>query len=194
MRGNVRDGAARRSPDQRVAEAVEQQRHEGVPARDEYTPVEVEVGRDDRLEVIVARGAGHAIDRRAECGQVVVRAAHRSELDGTDLDNGREAQTNARLDIRRHVSDTFDVEGGSEVELLRESRWRQRPLTSTTYRVVNDSDLVPEVPPGVTDSWVYQHLGLAVTFTASYSSFAGDHSMADCYLYAINNPDAPMNG
>ncbi|MBD2839758.1 lipase family protein [Pseudomonas sp. JM0905a] len=67
-------------------------------------------------------------------------------------------------------------------------------LNVPTYRVVNDSDLVPEVPPGVTDSWIYQHLGLAVTFTASYSSFAGDHSMADCYLYAINNPDAPMNG
>lgn len=67
-------------------------------------------------------------------------------------------------------------------------------LPVPTYRVVNDSDLVPEVPPGVTDTWIYQHLGLAVTFTASYSSFAGDHSMADCYLYALDNPNAPMNG
>ncbi|GLZ86858.1 hypothetical protein Pres01_29090 [Metapseudomonas resinovorans] len=67
-------------------------------------------------------------------------------------------------------------------------------LNIPTYRVVNDSDLVPEVPPGVTDTWVYQHLGQAVTFTASYSSFAGDHSMADCYLYAIDNPNAPMKG
>lgn len=67
-------------------------------------------------------------------------------------------------------------------------------LNIPTYRVVNDSDLVPEVPPGVTNTWVYQHLGQAVTFTASYNSFAGDHSMADCYLYAIDNPNAPMNG
>ncbi|MNQ44351.1 Lipase (class 3) [compost metagenome] len=67
-------------------------------------------------------------------------------------------------------------------------------LAVPTYRVVNDSDLVPEVPPGVTDNWVYQHLGLSIDFTASYSSVEADHSMADCYLYAINNPDAPMNG
>ncbi|MEK1939179.1 MAG: lipase family protein [Pseudomonas sp.] len=62
-----------------------------------------------------------------------------------------------------------------------------------TYRVVNDSDLVPEVPPGVSDIWLYQHLGTAVTFTASYASVAADHSLASCYLYALNNPEAPMS-
>ncbi|WP_044872432.1 lipase family protein [Pseudomonas sp. LFM046] len=63
-----------------------------------------------------------------------------------------------------------------------------------TYRVVNDSDLVPDVPPGVMDKRTYQHLGVAITFTASYSSPVADHSLADCYLYALNNPNAPMKG
>jgi triacylglycerol lipase len=61
-----------------------------------------------------------------------------------------------------------------------------------TYRVVNDSDLVPQVPPGAVDGLLYQHLGLAVTFTASYAGVAANHSLADCYLYAVQNPQAPM--
>ncbi|MEN0105138.1 MAG: lipase family protein [Pseudomonas sp.] len=65
-------------------------------------------------------------------------------------------------------------------------------LQVPTFRVVNDSDLVPEVPPGVSDTWLYQHLGQAITFTASYASVAANHSLADCYLYALNNPQAPM--
>ncbi|HLD64777.1 MAG TPA: lipase family protein [Pseudomonas sp.] len=65
-------------------------------------------------------------------------------------------------------------------------------LKVPTFRVVNDSDLVPEVPPGVTGHWLYQHLGQAVTFTASYAGVAADHSLSDCYLYALLNPDAPM--
>lgn len=67
-------------------------------------------------------------------------------------------------------------------------------LQVPTFRVVNDSDLVPQVPPGVTDKWLYQHLGLAVTFSASYASVADNHSLADCYLYALHNPQAPMRG
>lgn len=63
-----------------------------------------------------------------------------------------------------------------------------------TYRVVNDSDLVPQVPPGAVDGLLYQHLGLAVTFTASYAGVAANHSLADCYLYALLNPQAPMRG
>ena len=63
-----------------------------------------------------------------------------------------------------------------------------------TYRVVNDSDLVPEVPPGVVDGLLYQHLGLAVTFTASYGSVEANHSLSDCYLYALQNPQQPMRG
>ena len=61
-----------------------------------------------------------------------------------------------------------------------------------TFRLVNDSDLVPQVPPGVTGRWIYQHLGLAITFTASYAGVAADHSLADCYLYALLNPQSPM--
>ncbi|MBC9252792.1 lipase [Pseudomonas alcaligenes] len=63
-----------------------------------------------------------------------------------------------------------------------------------TYRLVNDSDLVPEVPPAVADSLLYQHLGLAVSFTASYAGVAANHSLADCYCYALANPEAPMRG
>ncbi|ERI52623.1 lipase [Pseudomonas sp. EGD-AK9] len=65
-------------------------------------------------------------------------------------------------------------------------------LDVPTYRLVNDSDLVPEVPPAVSDRWLYQHLGLAVSFTASYGGVADNHSLADCYLYALLHPQAPM--
>ncbi|MHA6494847.1 lipase family protein [Pseudomonas borbori] len=67
-------------------------------------------------------------------------------------------------------------------------------LQVPTYRVVNDSDVVPEVPPAVTDVWLYQHLGLPVTFTASYNGIGANHSLADCYLYALENPQTPMRG
>ena len=67
-------------------------------------------------------------------------------------------------------------------------------LAVPTYRLVNDSDLVPEVPPADSDGWLYQHLGLPVTFTASYAGVVANHSMADCYLYALHNPEAPMRG
>lgn len=67
-------------------------------------------------------------------------------------------------------------------------------LQVPTYRVVNDSDLVPQVPPGVTGRWQYQHLGLVVTFSASYASVADNHSLAGSYLYALQNPQAPMRG
>lgn len=66
-------------------------------------------------------------------------------------------------------------------------------LDVPTYRVVNDSDLVPEVPPGVVDGLLYQHLGLAVTFTASYASVAANHSLQGSYLYALEHPQAPMS-
>jgi hypothetical protein len=65
-------------------------------------------------------------------------------------------------------------------------------LQVPTFRLVNDSDLVPQIPPGVTGDWLYQHLGLAVTFSASYADVAANHSLADCYLYALQNPQAPM--
>lgn len=61
-----------------------------------------------------------------------------------------------------------------------------------TFRLVNDSDLVPQVPPGVVGDLLYQHLGLALTFSASYGGVAANHSLADCYLYALQHPQAPM--
>jgi hypothetical protein len=54
------------------------------------------------------------------------------------------------------------------------------------------ADLVPQVPPGVTGHGFYPHLGLAVTFSASYAGLAADRSLVDCYLYALHNPRAPM--
>lgn len=62
-----------------------------------------------------------------------------------------------------------------------------------TYRVVNDSDLVPEIPPAITGDFLYQHLGLAVSFTASYASVAANHSLEGSYLYALQHPQAPMS-
>lgn len=67
-------------------------------------------------------------------------------------------------------------------------------LAVPTLRLVNDSDLVPEVPPADSDRWLYQHLGVPVTFTASYAGVADNHSMGDCYLYALLHPEAPMRG
>ncbi|WP_252273633.1 lipase family protein [Pseudomonas subflava] len=67
-------------------------------------------------------------------------------------------------------------------------------LGVTTFRVVNDSDLVPEVPPGAVDGVLYQHLGVAVTFTASYAGVEANHSLEGSYLYALEHPQAPMNG
>jgi hypothetical protein len=59
-------------------------------------------------------------------------------IGGTDLDNGREQQVSGRFDARHQLMPTLELEAGAEVDVLRESRWRQRPLTATTYRVVND--------------------------------------------------------
>jgi pimeloyl-ACP methyl ester carboxylesterase len=61
-----------------------------------------------------------------------------------------------------------------------------------TFRVVNTEDAVPAVPPAITGSILYEHFGLPVDFTAQYGSLDGNHSMANCYNYAITNPDAPQ--
>jgi hypothetical protein len=59
-------------------------------------------------------------------------------IGGTELDNGREQQLSARFDARHQLTSAIELEAGGEVDFLRESRRRQRPITSTTYRVVND--------------------------------------------------------
>lgn len=63
----------------------------------------------------------------------------------------------------------------------------------TTFRVVNTEDLVPDVPPPASDTGTfYEHIGTPIDFTGQYLSVDGNHSMADCYWYAINNPDQPQ--
>lgn len=61
-----------------------------------------------------------------------------------------------------------------------------------TFRVVNTEDLVPDVPPPLLGSTVYQHIGTPVDFTAEYLTTDGNHSMADCYWYAINHVTQPQ--
>ncbi|ABC31538.1 probable class 3 lipase [Hahella chejuensis KCTC 2396] len=62
-----------------------------------------------------------------------------------------------------------------------------------TYRIVNTTDLVPEVPPGVLGRDLYEHVGSPVDFTAQYGSLAGNHSASDCYSYALSHPDKPQS-
>ena len=59
-------------------------------------------------------------------------------LHGTDLDNGREQQLSGRVDARHQLTSRIELEAGGELEFLRESRRRQRPVTTSTYRVIND--------------------------------------------------------
>jgi predicted lipase len=61
-----------------------------------------------------------------------------------------------------------------------------------TFRVVNTEDIVPDVPPPLLGSTVYQHVGTPVDFTAEYLTTDGNHSMADCYWYAINHVTQPQ--
>lgn len=61
-----------------------------------------------------------------------------------------------------------------------------------TFRVVNTEDIVPDAPLPLMGSTVYQHIGTPVDFTAEYLTTDGNHSMADCYWYAINNVTQPQ--
>jgi TonB dependent receptor len=54
------------------------------------------------------------------------------------LDDGDERQAAARFDLRHQLNAALQVEVGGDVDHLREARRRQRPVTETTYRVVND--------------------------------------------------------
>jgi hypothetical protein len=56
----------------------------------------------------------------------------------TELDRGRERQIGARFDVRHQIVSALDVEAGADVDAFAESRRRQRPATSTTFRIVND--------------------------------------------------------
>ena len=64
-----------------------------------------------------------------------------------------------------------------------------------TFRIVNTEDVVPDVPLAVTsdilDTYYYKHVGTPVDFTAQYRSIGSNHSMVNCYLYAVNHPTQP---
>ncbi len=64
---------------------------------------------------------------------------------------------------------------------------------AVTYRVVNTSDVVPEVPPAELADTVYQHVGIPVCFTAQYGSLLANHSCEKTYLYALEHPAAPID-
>lgn len=61
-----------------------------------------------------------------------------------------------------------------------------------TYRIVNTSDLVPEVPPAALAEELYQHVGTPVDFTAQYNSIGGNHSLIGAYSYALDHPEQPQ--
>lgn len=61
-----------------------------------------------------------------------------------------------------------------------------------TYRIVNTSDAVPDLPASVFGHLVYQHVGTPVDYTAQYGSLAGNHSASSSYRYALQHPDQPQ--
>jgi hypothetical protein len=65
-------------------------------------------------------------------------------------------------------------------------------VQTPTYRVVNTEDVVPDAPLPLMGSTVYQHIGTPVDFSAQYLTTDGNHSMANCYGYAINHPTQPQ--
>jgi predicted lipase len=62
-----------------------------------------------------------------------------------------------------------------------------------TYRWVNSEDLVPTLPPSLFGKFNYEHIGTQISFSAQYGSTAGNHSMTDCYAYALAHPDQPSS-
>jgi triacylglycerol lipase len=61
-----------------------------------------------------------------------------------------------------------------------------------TFRIVNTEDIVPDAPPSVVGSILYQHIGTPVDFTAQYGTLGDNHSLLISYTYALNNPTAPQ--
>jgi len=59
-------------------------------------------------------------------------------IEDIELDHGRESQLTFRLDAQHQVSAGLQIEAGSEVDALHESRYRQRPVGSVSFRAVND--------------------------------------------------------
>jgi hypothetical protein len=59
-------------------------------------------------------------------------------LVGDELDRGHEQQFGARADVKHQAGTSLSLEAGGELDVFWESRHRQRPITATTFRVVND--------------------------------------------------------
>jgi hypothetical protein len=57
---------------------------------------------------------------------------------GVEADRGREHQLSGRIDLRHQATAALSLEGGAEVDALRESRHRQRPMNRTEFFTVND--------------------------------------------------------
>ena len=62
---------------------------------------------------------------------------------------------------------------------------------TSLFRIVNTEDSVPDVPPASSINF-YEHVGTPASFTAQYLSIANNHSMENCYTYAVNHPEAPQ--
>ncbi len=63
---------------------------------------------------------------------------------------------------------------------------------AVTYRVVNSTDLVPEVPPAILGEEIFEHVGIPVMYSAQYDSLGGNHSITDSYAYALTHPEQPQ--
>lgn len=61
-----------------------------------------------------------------------------------------------------------------------------------TYRIVNSTDLVPEVPPAILVDEIFEHVGIPVAFSAQYDSLGGNHSIVHSYAYALTHPEQPQ--
>jgi hypothetical protein len=59
-------------------------------------------------------------------------------IDEIELDRGRESQMTFRVDVQHQVTPGLQVDAGSDVDAFHESRSRQRPLGSASFRAVND--------------------------------------------------------
>lgn len=62
---------------------------------------------------------------------------------------------------------------------------------ANNFRVVNTSDIVPTLPPSILGRDLYQHIGTAVTFTAQYGTYAGNHNALNSYHYALTHIHQP---
>ena len=58
-------------------------------------------------------------------------------IGGVELDRGRERQLTLRTDAQLALG-RVDVAAGGEIDALHETRHRERPVTATTFRAVND--------------------------------------------------------